>query len=109
MYVNLLYSLINEPDEEVNIMKLETFKSVILVFLVLLSLVLSFLLWNFQPKYGTLQSKYVSESDIGGKEVNKGDVIRPKSIIFHKNDDSYSFNQAKEKHEFFEGMFAWRS
>ncbi|HLS35324.1 MAG TPA: two-component system activity regulator YycH [Bacillota bacterium] len=88
-------------------MKLETFKSVILVFLVLLSLVLSFLLWNFQPKYGTLQSKYVSESDIGGKEVNKGDVIRPKSIIFHKNDEYYSFHQAKEKHEFFEGMFDW--
>lgn len=88
-------------------MKLETFKSIILVLLIGMSLVLSFILWNFQPRYGTLQSRYVTETDIGGEEMSKRSVIKPKQVIFHKNNNYYSFHSRKEEQEFFEKMYDW--
>lgn len=87
--------------------RLETIKSIILVFLIGMSLILSFSLWNFQPKYGTIQSKYVSEADIGGEEKSKRSVIKPKSIIFHKGDQYYSFHSVSEEMDFFERMYEW--
>lgn len=88
-------------------MKLETIKSIILVFLIAMSLVLTFLIWNFQPKYGPLQSRYVSEVDIGGIEVTKRDLIKPKSIIFHKDNAYYGFHNITDEIDYFEAMFDW--
>src|SRR5690625_1030701 len=88
-------------------MKWETIKSIILIFLIGVSLVLSFVLWNFQPKYGTLQSKYVSEVDLGGIETTKRALVRPKAIIFHKDNNFYRFHNINDETEYFEAMFDW--
>src|SRR5699024_3451229 len=88
-------------------MKRETFKSIILVSLIVVSLVLSFIIWNFQPKYGTLQSKYVSEVEIGGIETTKRAVIKPKDIIFHKGQNHYGFHNALDAFDFYEAIYDW--
>lgn len=88
-------------------MKLERIKSIVLVLLISVSLILTFMIWNFQPKYGPLQSRYVSEVDIGGTELRKRDIIKPKTIIFHKDSAHYGFHNIADEIDYFEAMYDW--
>ncbi|HLR64431.1 MAG TPA: two-component system activity regulator YycH [Pseudogracilibacillus sp.] len=86
----------------------ETVKSFILFILVMISLLLSLLVWNYQPSYETLYDpSYVGEVDVGGSERTKSDLIAPAKILFHFNEETYAFNKASERLSFFKDLQQW--
>jgi len=73
-----------------------------------MSSVLSFLLWTYQPNYDVHEdTSYVSEVDVGGNEKTKGDLIKPKQIVFHHDEDVSGFNKPIEKERFFKDLSSW--
>ncbi|GAA0608112.1 two-component system activity regulator YycH [Virgibacillus siamensis] len=89
-------------------MNLETVKSIILWVLVLLSLLLTFSLWNFQPNLKlSNNSEYVDQVDLGGKEVTQQEIIEPKSIIFHNGNTFYGFSDPKDMQSLYRDMQSW--
>lgn len=89
-------------------MKYETVKSFILVLLVGLSVLLSFLLWTYQPKYDFLHdTSYVNEVDVGGSEKTKNEVIEPKSIVFHQHNSIAGFRKPVQQQRFFKELASW--
>src|SRR5699024_11125501 len=76
-------------------------KSYILAILVLISLLLTFSLWNYKPNYERVfDTDYVDEVNLGGTKKTKAEVVKPESIIFKRNDNYFSFNQPTEKDDF---------
>lgn len=67
-------------------MNYETIKSLILTFLVLLSLVLTWNLWTYQPDYEYINSdRVISDVEIREKkEINQ--LIKPSYMLFHYDD-----------------------
>lgn len=89
-------------------MKLETFKSTLLVVLVGISLLLTFGLWNESPRYKELyNSSYVSEADVGGDQMKKKDLIDPNQIIFHDGNTVHGFGKLKNEKDFYIDMSLW--
>jgi regulatory protein YycH of two-component signal transduction system YycFG len=71
-------------------MWVERGKSVLLNFLVILSLVLSWLLLNSQPKYDYLHpAEYVDRQPFGEKRDIK-ELVKPQSIVFHYGDKRFN-------------------
>ncbi|WP_209125187.1 YycH family regulatory protein [Alkalihalobacillus sp. BA299] len=67
-------------------MKYENIKSATLTFLVLLSLVLTWQIWTFQPDYALLKdTDYVNNPHLN-EERNVSEVIVPEQVIFHVED-----------------------
>ncbi|WP_232698035.1 YycH family regulatory protein [Brevibacillus daliensis] len=69
---------------------LEKVKSVLLVFLVLLSGVLTFLLLNNQPKLELISPATFFPSDKLGTTKQLEDLLRPESILFHYGEDKHT-------------------
>lgn len=90
-------------------MKIETVKSYILFILVLISLLLTFFLWNYKPNYSTIKgdTNYLNEIDLGGSEQTKRSIIHPSNIVFHKNKDLYGFDSPNNGQVFYKQMQAW--
>ena len=64
-------------------MRREHLKSVILTTLVLISLVLSYSLWSYQPNYDVIQNQdYVQKVSIGAKRDFK-DIVIPNLLVVH--------------------------
>lgn len=91
-------------------MNIELIKTYILSILVLISLLLTSALWNYQPNYQPLygsQSKYLSEVDIGGKEETKHTIIEPNTVIFKLNEGYKGFTNPSEQRDFYREMQEW--
>lgn len=89
-------------------MKYETIKSFILFVLVGLSFLLTFLLWSYQPNYESFyDTSYISETDVGGLEKNKRELIVPLNIVFHNDSRSMSFQNRTEQLNFYDVMTTW--
>ncbi|NBJ69818.1 MULTISPECIES: two-component system activity regulator YycH [Clostridia] len=90
-------------------MKLETFKSIILVLLIGLSLLLTFGLWNYQSEFEELEDlENVSETSVGGKQMEtKSNVIEPSSIIFHAGEQHLGYKNPQKNKQFFLDMQTW--
>lgn len=89
-------------------MNREAIKTVILIVLVGTSLLLSYLLWSYQPSYEELYNPdYVPEVNIGGKENTKADVIAPNDIIFKKEEQFFGFKRPVERELFFKEFSSW--
>ncbi|WLV24669.1 two-component system activity regulator YycH [Aciduricibacillus chroicocephali] len=90
-------------------MKMETFKSIALFFLVVVSLLLTLSLWNESPRYKErlYSSSYVNEVDVGGKEYKKKDIIDPNQVLFHNRDSVKGFEFPKDEKEFYIEMSFW--
>src|SRR5690625_5101642 len=85
-------------------------KTVILTILVGLSLLLTFSLWNSQPNHDDLsniRSEYVNEVDIGGTEETKKTIIKPTSIIFHKDHHYFGFADPLKQQRLYKKMQEW--
>src|SRR5699024_10157041 len=80
----------------------------ILTILVLVSVLLTFAIWNYQPNYEFLynnETEYVNEVDLGGADDKvKRDVIVPTSIIFHHDSNDFGFTNTRDQHLFYEVM-----
>ncbi|CDQ37882.1 YycH family regulatory protein [Virgibacillus salexigens] len=89
-------------------MKLETFKSFLLVVLIGLSLLLTFGIWNYKTEYEQYDQQQLSrEVDVGGSEVTKNQIIEPKSIIFHAGEQHLGYENPRENGNFFQEMQSW--
>lgn len=89
-------------------MKFETVKSFILTILVGVSLLLTFSLWSYQPNYKPFyNSSYINEVDLGGTEETKKEIVRPDSIIFHKNHSYFGFEDPTYQQRLYEDMQSW--
>ncbi|MFD1734974.1 YycH family regulatory protein [Bacillus salitolerans] len=70
-------------------MSYENIKSVLLTLLVIMSLILTWNLWTYQPEYGLIEStRYISDVDIGEKRELQ-ELIQPSKVLFHKNGRHY--------------------
>ncbi|WP_407269406.1 YycH family regulatory protein [Radiobacillus sp. PE A8.2] len=67
-------------------MKIETLKSIVLVFLITLSLTLTLGIWNYQPNASLEDSDdNTIEAKIGGIQETKKSIIEPSQMIYHIN------------------------
>ncbi|ODG91806.1 MULTISPECIES: two-component system activity regulator YycH [Bacillaceae] len=70
-------------------MRREHIKSVVLTTLVIVSLVLSYSLWSYQPTYDVLQNQdYVQKVSIGAKRDFK-DIVIPNLLVVHESNKNY--------------------
>lgn len=90
-------------------MKLETFKSILLVLLIGLSLLLTFGLWNYQSEFEELDDKEnVSDTSVGGNKMEaESNVILPSSIIFHAGQQHLGYKDPQKQQQLFEDMQTW--
>ena len=61
---------------------IEPIKSLILTFLVLMSLVLTFMIWNYKPDYPFTEDPQVDGISMGGDAKKMSDVIKPYRMLF---------------------------
>lgn len=66
----------------------EPIKTIILCFLVLLSITLTFMTWNYEPEYEFLEEPEVQSVEIG-EEVSFDSVIRPYKALYVQEDELY--------------------
>ncbi len=64
---------------------IEHIKSIVLFLLVSLSLLLTFMIWNYQPNYKTVEDEHVQQVSIGSKKAIE-QVIKPYRILFRTDD-----------------------
>lgn len=90
-------------------MKIETVKSYILSILVIISLLLTFALWNYKPNLSTVNSgeNYLNEIDLGGLQHTKRSIIQPDKVIFHKNNGIFGFEDTNDREVFYRKMQDW--
>src|SRR5699024_10519433 len=89
-------------------MNYETVKSFVLVVLVGISLLLSFILWSYQPNYDYFYDEsYVNEVDVGGMEKTKNELFEPVKIIFKNEDWIRSFKDPQRMHNLYKDMASW--
>ncbi|WP_270180567.1 YycH family regulatory protein [Alkalihalobacillus sp. CinArs1] len=68
---------------------LETIKTILLNVLVVLSLVLTWQIWTFEPDYER-ETTPSENRTVGVKEVDLSQVVKPNQIVFHQNDSHYT-------------------
>lgn len=89
-------------------MNYETIKTYLLVALIVISLVLSIGVWTYQPRYEKFEDPdYVSEINIGGKELTKQDIIKPSSILFYDKTEAYGFSEPQARESFYRNLSTW--
>lgn len=89
-------------------MNFELLKSYTLTILVLISLLLTFSIWNYKPNYEhVFDTDYVDEINLGGTEKTKADVVKPESIIFKRNDNYFGFDSPRDNDAFYQEMQSW--
>lgn len=88
-------------------MRYENIKSWILVVLVLVSVLLTWNLWTYQPNYDTMKKgNYVAEVTVSEKqEVQK--IIRPDRVLFHIKNEHYGTNNTEELDKIIKVMSGW--
>ncbi|MER2038175.1 MAG: two-component system activity regulator YycH [Solibacillus sp.] len=67
---------------------IEQIKSILLTFLVLLSLVLTLLIWNYKPDYELIEETQIDEVLVGEQKELK-DVLKPYRLLFHDEGQFY--------------------
>lgn len=90
-------------------MKYETAKSILLTVLVLLSFVLTWSIWTYQPKLDEMEStKYIKDISIGNKKTDTSTIIKPVQISFHKDDKHYGTTNSQEMLGIVRDMKKWQ-
>src|SRR5699024_15390 len=80
----------------------------ILVVLIAISLLLSFILWSYQPNYEYLYDvDYINEVDVGGDERARNELLKPNKIVFRDGDEAQSFYDMVEQQQLFESITSW--
>ncbi len=89
-------------------MNYETIKTYLLVALIAMSIILSIAVWTYQPRYEKFEDPdYVSEINIGGKELTKQDIVQPTSILFYDKTQAYGFEKPEERAVFYKNISTW--
>lgn len=88
-------------------MRYETIKTVVLSILVLLSILLTWNLWTYQPNYATMEkNSTVAEVTMSEKqEVKK--IVRPDMVLYHKQGKSYGTTRTDELDKLIKEVSRW--
>lgn len=88
-------------------MRYENIKSAILTLLILVSIVLTWNLWTYQPNYETMEnSKTVAEVTVSEKqEVQK--IIKPDQALFHLKGGHYGTTDANQLDKLIRQLSMW--
>ncbi|OUB25299.1 hypothetical protein BK708_15335 [Bacillus thuringiensis serovar yunnanensis] len=70
-------------------MSMENFKTIVLINLVVISLFLIFNLWTYVPDSTSMQNAKFVQGNEGMNQTKISDVVRPTSIIVHKDKNHY--------------------
>ncbi|WP_456277215.1 YycH family regulatory protein [Bacillus sp. AK128] len=89
-------------------MNYENIKSFLLTMLVIMSLVLTWSLWTYQPNLGVIEStEFISDVEIGEKR-DAASLIFPEKVLFHKNGSHYGATDHTTVNDMMEYMRTWR-
>ena len=89
-------------------MKYESIKSMLLVVLVLVSFVLTWSLWTYQPKYEFIQNtKYIQDVSVSNRKVEVSSLIQPVKILYHQNDQHFGTTETVTQNKLMEEMKNW--
>ena len=70
-------------------MSMENVKTIVLINLVVISLFLTFNLWTYVPDSTSMQNAKFVQGNEGTTQTKIADVVRPTSIIVHKDKNHY--------------------
>jgi regulatory protein YycH of two-component signal transduction system YycFG len=88
-------------------MRYERIKSAILTLLVLVSILLTWTLWTYQPNYDTMEkSNTVAEVALSEKQ-DLQKIIRPDKVLFHVKDQHYGTNNVEELEKIIKELSQW--
>ncbi|MCR1833721.1 two-component system activity regulator YycH [Oceanobacillus caeni] len=88
-------------------MKLETIKSFILIFLIGTSLLLTFGMWNYKPSVELLSDAKPEDFSLNGTEESIRTLIEPRQIVFQVLNQHYGFKNPVEQSDFFKEIQQW--
>lgn len=87
-------------------MKYETMKTVILVFLVGVSIYLTWTLWTFQVNYEEISNSEPVKEVVEPKEVKE--IVQPNKLVFHENDHYVGTTNETEINRVMVEIAAWK-
>ncbi|WP_445614382.1 YycH family regulatory protein [Geobacillus sp. YF-1] len=87
----------------------ETIKTIVLTALVFISVMLTFALWTYHPKYDVLQSsdEYIQHVSVSNTQVDTAMVVQPEQVLIHKNGIHYAVVKEEEKNEALKEIKKW--
>src|SRR5690606_22699417 len=88
-------------------MKLEFIKSILLVFLVALSVTLTLNIWSYQGNYEYAEDDEAIDAKLNGTKQTKRNVIKPSQIIFHQGNDLLGYKNKEKETDFYANMREW--
>ncbi len=89
-------------------MKYETAKTIILTFLVLTSIVFTWGLWTYHPKYDVIPNdQYVQNVSVSNSQVDTSMIVRPSQILIHKNGNHYGMVEEADVNKLLKEMKRW--
>lgn len=86
---------------------IEQIKSFILAFLVFLSVVLTLIIWNYQPDYELIEETQVEEVPIGGPKQYQ-DILKPYRVLFRENDAFTGTVSNSVLNELYSNLITWQ-
>lgn len=89
-------------------MKYETIKSIALLILVTFSILLTWMLWTYQPNYDVMEEtgKTVEEVSLGEKK-ELGNIVRPERLFFHQGEKHYGTFDSFELEQTMKELSLW--
>ncbi|CQR45839.1 Two-component system YycF/YycG regulatory protein YycH [Paraliobacillus sp. PM-2] len=89
-------------------MKFKSWTTIILTFLVGLSLLLTAAIWNYQPSYDQLTNEEdVIEAQLNGETQSKKQTIQPSQIIYHVEGQPLRLEYKEDEKELYNKMQTW--
>ncbi|WP_090948195.1 YycH family regulatory protein [Parageobacillus thermantarcticus] len=86
----------------------ETVKTVVLTLLILVSIVLTFGLWTYHPKYDVLQNdEYIQHVSVSNTQVDTAMVVQPSQLLFHKNSAHYGIVDEEKVNQILKEIKKW--
>lgn len=86
----------------------EAIKTVVLTSLVLISIMMTFALWTYHPKYDVLQNdEYIQHVSVSNTQVDTEMVVQPKQVLIHKGGAHYALTKEEKKNEVLKEVKKW--
>ncbi|AMO87393.1 Two-component system yycF/yycG regulatory protein yycH [Solibacillus isronensis B3W22] len=85
----------------------EQIKSLLLAFLVLLSIVFTLLIWNYKPEYETIKETQIEEVLVG-KPKDLQEVIKPYRLLYRQNEQFYGTVSSTPLKELYSHLRSWQ-
>ena len=85
----------------------EQIKSLLLAFLVLLSIVFTLLIWNYKPEYETIKETQIEEVLVS-KPKDLQEVIKPYRLLYHQNDQFYGTVSSSPLKGLYKHLRSWQ-